>query len=76
VLFALRQALHVPATEATSAALLLWLVILVPCVVLGVVLLIYGGLSFKHLHAMVQAEQAAVSSAHPARELPATRSRA
>jgi glycosyltransferase 2 family protein len=68
VLFALRQTLHIPPTEATSAALLLWLVILVPCVLLGVVLLIYGGLSFKHLHAMVQAEQAAVSGGHPTRE--------
>lgn len=68
VLFVLEQTLHVPPTEATSAALLLWLVILVPCVLLGVVLLIYGGLSFKHLHAMVQAEQAVVSGGHPNRE--------
>ncbi len=68
VLFALRQTLHIPPTEATSAALLLWVVILVPCVLLGVGLLIYGGLSFKHLHAMVQAERAAVSSGHPTRE--------
>jgi len=67
VLLALRQILHVPRTEATSAALLLWLVILVPCVLLGVVLLIYGGLSFKHLHAMVRAEQTA-SARHPNRE--------
>jgi len=68
VLLALRQILHIPPTQATSAALLLWLMILVPCVLLGVVLLIYGGLSFKHLHAMVQAEQAAVSGGHPNRE--------
>jgi Lysylphosphatidylglycerol synthase TM region len=68
VLFVLKQTLHVPATEATSAALLLWLVILMPCVLLGAVLLIYGGLSFKHLHTMVQAEQAAVSGGHPTRE--------
>jgi glycosyltransferase 2 family protein len=67
VLFALRQILHIPPAEATGAALLLWLIILVPCVLLGVALLIYGGLSFKHLHAMVQAEQAA-SSGHPNRE--------
>jgi glycosyltransferase 2 family protein len=76
VLFALRQVLHIPPAQATSAALLLWLVILVPCLLLGVLLLIYGGLSFKHLHAMVQAEQAAVASGQSARELPATRSRA
>ena len=75
VLFALKQTLHIPPTEATSAALLLWLVILVPCVLTGLVLLIYGGLSFKHLQAMVQAEQATVSGGHPARELPASRSR-
>ena len=68
VLFALKQTLHIPPTEATSAALLLWLVILMPCVLLGLVLLIYGGLSFKHLRAMVQAEQAAASSGHPGRE--------
>jgi uncharacterized protein (TIRG00374 family) len=76
VLLTLRQTLHIPPTEATGAALLLWLVILVPCVLLGVLLLIYGGLSFKHLHAMVQAEQAAVASGRSARELPATRNRA
>jgi glycosyltransferase 2 family protein len=68
VLSVLQQMFHVPPAEATSAAFLLWLVILVPCVLLGLVLLIYGGLSFKHLHAMVQAEQAAVSNAHPTRE--------
>ena len=68
VLFVLKQMYHVLPAEATSAALLLWLIILVPCVLLGVVLLIYGGLSFKHLHAMVQAEQATVSSGHPTRE--------
>ncbi len=68
VLFALKQVLHIPPTEATSAALLLWMVILVPCVLLGVVLLTYGGLSFKHLQDMVQAEQAVVPSRRVTRE--------
>lgn len=59
VLAALQQVFHVGGTPAASAALLLWLVILVPCVLLGLILLIYGGLSFKKLGAIAEAERKA-----------------
>ncbi|HEY6291431.1 MAG TPA: lysylphosphatidylglycerol synthase transmembrane domain-containing protein [Terriglobia bacterium] len=57
ILFALKQVFQVPPDAATSAALLQWLVLLVPCVSLAVILLIYGGLSFKKLKAMAEAER-------------------
>ena len=57
VLFALKQVFQIPPDAATSAALLQWLVLLVPCVSLAVLFLIYGGLSFKKLRAMSETEQ-------------------
>lgn len=66
VLFVLKQIFHVAAGAATSAALLLWLVILVPCVLLAAVFLTYGGLSFKKLKAMAEEEAARRSPAEPA----------
>jgi uncharacterized protein (TIRG00374 family) len=59
VLAALQKVFRVGGAAATSAALLLWIVILAPCVLLGVVLLIYGGLSFKKLEAIAEAERRA-----------------
>ena len=58
MLFALKQLFQIPAGSATSAALLLWLAIMMPCVLLAGVLLIYGGLSFKKLKAMAEEEAA------------------
>ena len=58
ILFALKQLFQIGAGAATSAALLLWLVILMPCVLLSAALLIYGGLSFKKLKAMADEEAA------------------
>jgi glycosyltransferase 2 family protein len=59
VLIVLRQVFQVSATEATGAALLQWLLIFIPCVGLGVVLLAYGGLSFRKLRALAETEGAA-----------------
>jgi glycosyltransferase 2 family protein len=66
ILFALKQLFQIPPGSATSAALLLWLVILVPCVLLSGILLIYGGLSFKKLKAMADEEAARRSRVEPA----------
>lgn len=61
VLSALTKVFHIHAAAATGAALLEWIVLFVPCAALAAVLLIYGGLSFRKLHAMAQAEREAVS---------------
>ena len=60
ILGVLKQLFHVPPTQATSAALLQWIVLFVPCVALAVALLVYGGLSFRSLRAMAEAEHAAI----------------
>jgi uncharacterized protein (TIRG00374 family) len=42
---------------ATAASIMLWLMISVPCVLLGLVLLAYEGLSFKKIGTMVEKEE-------------------
>jgi glycosyltransferase 2 family protein len=59
VLAALQQIFHVGGAAAAGVALLLWLVIMVPCVALGLVLIAYGGLSFRKLEAMAESESEA-----------------
>jgi len=56
ILAALQKIFHVGGSAAAGAALLLWLVILVPCVVLGLAMLAYSGLTFKKLEAITEAE--------------------
>lgn len=56
ILAALQKIFHIGGTAAAGVALLLWLVILVPCVALGLVLLAYGGLTFRKLKAITEAE--------------------
>lgn len=56
ILAALQKIFHVGGSSAAGAALLLWLVILVPCVVLGLGLLAHSGLTFKKLEAITEAE--------------------
>jgi uncharacterized protein (TIRG00374 family) len=60
-MLALEQIFHVPAAAATSAAVLEWILVLVPCVALALVLLIYEGLTFRKLQAMAEAERLAVA---------------
>lgn len=43
---------HVKPEVATSAGILLWLIIAVPCVLLGLLLLVYEGLTFKKLESI------------------------
>lgn len=61
IILALRQIFHVPAEGATSAGLMAWLVVLVPCVALGVILLLDEGLSFKKLGILARQQQAATA---------------
>jgi len=49
---ALNGFFHVRPEVATGAGILLWLMISVPCVSLGLVLLVYEGLTFKKLEAV------------------------
>jgi uncharacterized protein (TIRG00374 family) len=46
---------------ATGAAILLWLMISVPCVLLGLVLLVHEGMTFKKLDAIAEKEKAAAT---------------
>ena len=65
-LLALEQIFHVPAAAATGAAVLEWILVLVPCVALALVLLVYEGLSFRKLQAMAEAERLAVAHSETA----------
>ncbi|HLY61283.1 MAG TPA: lysylphosphatidylglycerol synthase transmembrane domain-containing protein [Terriglobia bacterium] len=47
--------------SATAASIMLWLMISVPCVLLGLALLVYEGLSVKKLGAMAEKEHATVA---------------
>jgi uncharacterized membrane protein YbhN (UPF0104 family) len=60
VFVTLRRLFAVPFEAAASAAILLWIVILVPCVTLGIILLVYEGLSFRKLGAIAREERAAM----------------
>ena len=44
---------------ATGAAILVWIMISVPCLLLGLILLIHEGLTFKKLTAIAAEERAA-----------------
>ncbi len=55
---ALRSLFGVGAEPATGAAILLWIVLAVPCLALGVVLLLYEGLTFRKLGAMAEKQRA------------------
>jgi hypothetical protein len=60
-ILALTEIFNVPAEPATGAAILLWIMMSVPCLALGLVLLVYEGLSFRKLEAIVEEEE---QSAH------------
>lgn len=51
---ALHYTLGVPREIATGAAFLMWIVTMVPCLAVALVLLVYEGLSFKHLGALAR----------------------
>jgi glycosyltransferase 2 family protein len=54
---AMHYLLGVHREVATGAAILMWIVMLVPCLALAFVLLLYEGLSFKKLTAIAREEQ-------------------
>jgi glycosyltransferase 2 family protein len=55
---ALRRIFHVSGEAATSAGILLWVVILVPCVALALVILLLEGLSFRKLREIAEEQKA------------------
>jgi hypothetical protein len=58
-ILALTEIFNVPAEPATGAGILLWIMMSVPCLGLGLVLLIYEGLSFRKLEAIAKEEEQA-----------------
>ncbi|HZP02571.1 MAG TPA: lysylphosphatidylglycerol synthase transmembrane domain-containing protein, partial [Terriglobia bacterium] len=58
-ILALTELFHVGVEEATGAAILVWVVIFVPCLLAGIVLLVREGLSFRKLEALAEEERAA-----------------
>lgn len=62
VLLALKDVFHVPAEGAASGAILTWVTVMAPCVILGLILVASGGLSFKKIKLMVDEEKSEVSA--------------
>jgi len=58
-ILALTELFNVSVELATGAAILTWVVISAPCLVLGLILLVHEGLTFKKLNAIAAEEQAA-----------------
>ena len=49
------------AEPATGASILLWIIMSVPCLALGLILLIHEGLSIRKLEAITEEEEQAVT---------------
>ena len=60
VILALNEFFNVSAEAATSAAILVWLVMSVPCLLSGLVLLVHEGLSLRKLEALTEEERETV----------------
>ena len=61
VILSLTEIFNVSAEPATGASILVWIVMSVPCLALGLVLLIHEGLSIRKLEAITEEEEQAVS---------------
>jgi len=61
VILALTEIFNVPAEPATGASILIWIMISVPCLALGLGLLIHEGLSIRKLEAIAEEEERAVT---------------
>ena len=61
VILALTEIFNVAVEPATAASILLWIIISVPCLVLGLLLLIQEGLSIRKLEAITEEEEKAVN---------------
>ena len=57
IILALNELFNQPAEAATGAAILVWIVISVPCLVSGLVLLVQEGLTFRKLEALAEEER-------------------
>jgi uncharacterized protein (TIRG00374 family) len=57
-IIALTKIFSVGVEAATGAAILIWILISVPCLALGAILLVHEGLSFRKLEAMAEEEHA------------------
>lgn len=58
-MLALKHVFHLPAEASTSAGILVWIIVLVPCLALGAALLVYEGLTFRKLEAITEEGRAA-----------------
>ena len=61
IILALTQLFSIPAEPAAGAAILIWIMISVPCLVLGVIFSVYEGLTFKKLEAIAEEGRAAAT---------------
>jgi hypothetical protein len=61
VILALTEIFNVPVEPATGASILLWIIVSVPCIALGLVLLIHEGLSIRKLEDITEEEEQAAS---------------
>ena len=57
IILALNELFNVSAEAATGAAILVWIVMSVPCLVSGLVLLVHEGLTFRKLEALTEEER-------------------
>jgi hypothetical protein len=57
IILALNELFNVSAEAATGAAILVWIVISVPCLLSGLVLLVHEGLTFRKLEALAEEER-------------------
>ncbi|MGH9451765.1 MAG: lysylphosphatidylglycerol synthase transmembrane domain-containing protein [Terriglobia bacterium] len=62
ILLVLEDLFHLPAEGAASAAVLSWVAIMIPCMILGLILVIAGGLSFRKLRLITQEEEKQVAA--------------
>jgi len=61
VILSLTEIFNISAESATGASILIWIVMSVPCLVLGLVLLVHEGLSIRKLEAITEEEEQAVA---------------
>jgi hypothetical protein len=61
-ILALTEIFNVSAERATGASILIWIMMSVPCLALGLVLLVHEGLSIRKLEAITEEEEAQVAT--------------
>jgi uncharacterized membrane protein YbhN (UPF0104 family) len=57
IILALNELYNQPAETAAGAAIIMWLIISVPCLLAGLALLIHEGLTFRKLEALADEER-------------------